>query len=798
MVASRPERISNHVKASPRRAVVAVAVALALLLIALRYAILADQIKGSGLIETVSMVALAAQQDILVVLALTLVAVTLMPDRRRVKGRLRTVVVFFALASLLLIWGALNVVAVRLLGEPVNLAWLHYSDIANNTIVLRQALKAIGFGGLAMILALVLLLAGLAFLTAWAMRLSVVRQGVAVAASLVLVVGFLTDARSSPLSAGKRLNPMVALATSIINSGTQNPIAGLRDSGTEGQLGQLKDAPPLERPVSKPGAIKNVIIFALESTSFKYVDVPEMRFGLTPNIRAHAQNGITFPKGYVHTPASNYFLVSILGGLVPELSAYSMTYSYPDLAFETISDVLARNGFRTGFFNTSDNRFQGTEGFVSNEGFDTVLDHRDWPCKTGIYEFDNEDYDFLNTSNEHCSIDAITSWIERDTDRRFFVTFRTGMTHYPYFAGDDPQLYTDDPNLNRYMNAVRVADEAFGRLMGFLEETGRAEDTLIVIVGDHGESFGEHGNYVHAGGLYEPNIHVPFVLIHPGSFSGEVSDRLVGLSDVAPTIADLLDFEISDAWHGTSVFDRARKNAAFFFSPWNGFQVGFREGDFKLVYHANTGELTLFDLAEDPQELKNVAPDRPDTVERMRPLLAAWIAMHERRIANMVAGNPSNKPIRLAALAGSAVRIEATGISYQTSPRASVFLDGEKIGQLEVTAAPSTARRAVSESAIDAALTEFEFGLPPTTCPKSLDIYFENDEWAGDGLTGDTDIYVKRVELGGRVYRPNEFSLLTPSAGGLRGAYYGLWRNGGLRVSLDMAAECITMELESN
>src|SRR5205814_8348569 len=86
-----------------------------------------------------------------------------------------------------------------------------------------------------------------------------------------------------------------------------------------------------------------------------------------------------------------------------------------------------------------------------------------------------------------------------------------------FFAGKPTPI--DDYDLGLYLNAVREADTQIGRLIDALRERGLADDTLLVITGDHGEAFGwPHDTYGHGPRVYQENVNVPFVLLCPTVF----------------------------------------------------------------------------------------------------------------------------------------------------------------------------------------------------------------------------------------------------------------------------------------
>jgi len=481
--------------------------------------------------------------------------------------------------------------------------------------------------------------------------------------------------------------------------------------------------------------------------------------------------------------------VSAFASMVPEMSPFSMTYTRPEYDYNALPKVLGRQGFRTGFFNSSDNRFQNTEDFARAAGFETVKDYRDWTCETGVYEYTSISEKYLNTSSDLCTADKIIKWIEDNLERPFFAVFRTGMTHYPYFPGKNPiDFGVETERYSNYLNALR-----FGKLLDYLNDAGIAEETLVVVMGDHGEAFGEHGTFVHAAGIHEENVHVPLAFINQQLFSGERSQLIVGLKDVAPTITDLLNLETPATWQGVSIFAKTRSNGVMFFAPWNGFLVGYRHGAEKLIFNANSGEIALYDLVSDPQERSNLASERPEQVDVATQKLAKLVAAQSHYIRMLVAGNslPAQAPE-----SSDVITIEASGTRFGTAPEVWVKLDGEDVGGFSVAGAPSNEFRNVPVAEIQAALEKFAVSIEKdATCPKRLEIYFLNDNWAGEGNTGDSDLWIRSVNFGGHTYHNTSLKEMKDGVGHKSGEYFRYSRNGGAYIDLYLDKTCLSASL---
>ncbi len=202
----------------------------------------------------------------------------------------------------------------------------------------------------------------------------------------------------------------------------------------------------------------------------------------------------------------------------------------------------------------------------------------------------------------------------------------TYQTHYPYFSTSIPMdFHTNNVSKEKYLNALHDADETLRLLVEGLKKRDLFKSTLIVVVGDHGEAFGRHGQTAHAGGIFEENLHVPLMLINPEIFKGERLKVVGGISDIAPTIFSVLNKNIPQQWQGENLFSSSRRDKVYFFSPYSDFLFGCREGNYKFMYNATSNTYSLFDLKTDPNESVNIAEKNPQYMEDTKRHLNTWI-----------------------------------------------------------------------------------------------------------------------------------------------------------------------------
>lgn len=134
----------------------------------------------------------------------------------------------------------------------------------------------------------------------------------------------------------------------------------------------------------------------------------------------------------------------------------------------------------------------------------------------------------------------------------------------PYFA-DPTWLNEDELAIVRawYGASVRYLDARLDAFVDWLDETGRLEDTLLVLTADHGEHLGEDGLLYHGRTLRDEVLHVPLVICGPGVPSSSRRTDLASLIDVFPTLCELLDLTTPESLGGRCLFKDERRDAVF-------------------------------------------------------------------------------------------------------------------------------------------------------------------------------------------------------------------------------------------
>ncbi len=352
-------------------------------------------------------------------------------------------------------------------------------------------------------------------------------------------------------------------------------------------------------PRSAPQA-RSLVLITIDTLRADHLGAYGYARAQTPALDGLARTGVRFDRAYAAAPITLPSHATLLTGRYPPghgARDNGMAMSpVPTLATE-----LKAKGFKTAAFVAA---FPLDHQFGLNKGFDVYSDRlgRDASGK------------LANERPASQVVDEAIAWLRstnaeprttNDQPSRFFLWLHLFEPHAPYADASAGR-----PVLDRYDQEIAAADREVGRLLNAL---GARADTLVIATSDHGEAFGEHGEYAHSIFVYDTTLHVPLIVNGPGVPTTVVTEP-VTLADLAPTASRLLGASIPDA-NGidiSAVFSggtlRARELYAESFAPllefgWAPLRA-LRSGSWKYIAAPKP---ELFDIERDAAEQTNVA-----------------------------------------------------------------------------------------------------------------------------------------------------------------------------------------------
>lgn len=361
---------------------------------------------------------------------------------------------------------------------------------------------------------------------------------------------------------------------------------------------------------------RNVVVVIYESMRWKDINILGEGTTLSPVLAKMASSGIV-SKSYVTVPHSSKAYYAVLTG------------RHPYLGIEMREVLQEQNASLWHYLHTTRhmNNYAFSSLFLGFEGMGKLLksfgiepyETRELARKKGI---DIASASSFGTSDEY--LYTLGSQSISKTGDPFSAIFFPIAAHYPYECkGSDPKRH----NLDDYEKCVAESDTNLAKLLDEFRQRGLMQDTLFVVVGDHGESFGEHGLFVHNSSMYNEEVTVPLIF---WSEDGRLGQHRIPYSrqiDIAPTIADLMGaMEANIPVQGVSLLRQANQNPPVFMATFfDGLGSALFEPPYKYILESSTNRLTTFDLTNDPFEKSPVdIPEekKRDVIARIRTFYA--------------------------------------------------------------------------------------------------------------------------------------------------------------------------------
>jgi arylsulfatase A-like enzyme len=378
---------------------------------------------------------------------------------------------------------------------------------------------------------------------------------------------------------------------------------------------------PLHRP--------NVVLVVLESASIAHTGLWNGHPEDTPRLSQMAQKGLIFDEYYSPSPVSMKSLFSMSCSSYPHTAPEAETYTNPSIDCLSISELLKNEGYRTGLFHGGHFSYTRKDAFFRNRRYDLM---RDATTLVNRRKYKR----VMWGADDRAVIDDALQWVENGPQNvPFFLHISFLAPHEPYLVNDVPEPYGTKTNVDRYRNATLFIDSQVGRVWDWLHAQGKADDTLLVVVGDHGESFGEHrGDFMHGGRIYESAVHTPLMLVQPRLFAGKRSARVGNHLDLVPTILDVLGIAKPPRQQGASLLRGYKPHMLYFYADWQRHYLGLRDGQWKYIYTVDSDHHELYDLSADRAEKNNLAARMPDRSEAYDKRLRAWEGFYRELIPN--------------------------------------------------------------------------------------------------------------------------------------------------------------------
>ena len=388
----------------------------------------------------------------------------------------------------------------------------------------------------------------------------------------------------------------------------------------------------------------NILLYVIDTLRADHLGVYGYPRPVSPQIDAFAAEATVFDDAVAQSSWTRASMASIFTSLWPLQHATNRRGDVLAPEAVTLAELLREAGYETVAFAKNQNVFP-TFGF--SQGF--------------------EDFNAMWAKGKSHKINAkVEKWLQTyDGDRPFFLYLHAVDPHVPYgppegFKYQFAKKSNDDLTLSRppgpkiwkkleskqqerilghlldlYDGEIAYNDSTFGQLLEILQESSVYEETLIILLSDHGEEFQDHGNWQHGRNLFVENLHVPLIVRFPDRGHGVRVKRRVQHIDLFPTLLDYLDLDVPEFLEGSSFLSwvtdpqslvEEDSRPAYSFLYLDGLpNVSVIEGEWKLVQNLSQGEIAwtnLFNRTEDPGETRNRALERPILASYLATLIA--------------------------------------------------------------------------------------------------------------------------------------------------------------------------------
>jgi arylsulfatase A-like enzyme/cytochrome c-type biogenesis protein CcmH/NrfG len=371
-----------------------------------------------------------------------------------------------------------------------------------------------------------------------------------------------------------------------------------------------------------------VVLISIDTLRADHLPAYGYRGVDTPAIDRLRRDSILFARAYTHTPLTLPSHTALLTGLLPAVTGVRDNVGYAldtarvasgDLPF--LPFILKQHGYATGGA-VSAYVLQGRTGLAT--GFDFYEDSIEFRTGTGLGGLQRPGTETLR---------LLLPWLRAAAappERPFFLFFHIYEPHTPY---DPPEPYASRYPL-KYDGEIATADAVVGQLLAELERSGAYDRAIVVLLSDHGEGLGDHGEDEHGVLLYDEAIHVPLLLKLPrGQLAGRTAGAPAALTDVAPTLLGLLGLPVPAKMRGAFLIsllglderpeDRRVYSETFY--P----RLHFGWSDLASLvgrrYHYIEGpDPEIYDLDQDPRETRNLLRAERRLYAGMRRELAGY------------------------------------------------------------------------------------------------------------------------------------------------------------------------------
>jgi len=417
----------------------------------------------------------------------------------------------------------------------------------------------------------------------------------------------------------------------------------------------------------------NVVLIVVDTLRADHMGVYGYVNDTTPNIDEFANRSVVFENA-----------ITAASWTLPSFSSFLSSRHPSELFYSQGSDEVLYQDVENNVFKVLQNNGYNTAAFVTLAPLNIP-----GPDK-GFYLYDEAGmsdptwtrYMANGTAKELTR--RVSDWLDANSKNRFFLMLQYGDVHCPETPPPEFNVYQpasgknlsqydcnyqfDNPNITitkddiatiraAYDGDILYTDYYIGKLLGKIKDLGLDDNTIVIIMADHGEELAEHYDYLsHTESPYQSVSHVPLIIRYPGSQAKRINTT-VGLIDLSPTILDMLGIDQPEEFEGKSLLpvisglETANRTELYTIGPridlsYRGFAL--IENSTKIIQYIDQPDIELYNLSSDPKETENLADSMPAQTADMRDKLLSLLSYYEEKnkqfkdlIMSKLGSNPS-------------------------------------------------------------------------------------------------------------------------------------------------------------
>ena len=408
--------------------------------------------------------------------------------------------------------------------------------------------------------------------------------------------------------------------------------------------------PPEQRVLPDEAPFRQVIFLTVDTLRKDSVTIYNPDGAGTPHIDSLANDSIVFDNAFSSAPWTVPAFVSMFTGVPPNVHGINDNFPTVPSMFKTLAEQMAVAGYQTAAIGSQPQLLR------VGRGFDT---YRLGPGAPAVHDRTTVGRLVNRLARQEWTTEVITDlsirWLDEHRSDDFFLWLHWLEPHTPYepppsYLPKSPlvdqmgQAFHGMTSVHRgreirtpserewlrilYDAEVRYTDDAVGRVLEHLRQTGMYDDALIIFTTDHGEEFWDHGHWEHGHSLYDELVAAPLLIKLPGAATATRVEAYVSTAALLSTILDLCEAEAPDhasildslrpTWEGQAeTHTPLYLGANQYFEPLEGAVFD----GFKYIVGMATGHEELYDRENDAAEQESLLGSHPGELERGRAIL---------------------------------------------------------------------------------------------------------------------------------------------------------------------------------